>query len=254
MVKAKTKAAAKPAKSRTVTKKKAQKKKVEPSKQTTKTSGPIAGDPSKVFDVARPGASMPSSSARPVIVSSKPLANDPMVTSIDVSDGNEPTAMTARAKKTVIQPLSSSVQPETDAGASTKTEDTSVSTVSDDAVRATTVSSDESQVSKTVKTDEVDRARADKDADTEEINELASQAAQKSEAAKEQEIAAQRAAEVEKMIASRKYFVPINAVKKRRTMRVVFVLLVIVLFIVVGLTAIDAGLIDVGFELPFDIL
>lgn len=67
-------------------------------KQTAKT----AAAP-KVFDIARPGKSTPSASARPVIVTNRPILQDPMVAT--ATDQAEPMLASKPSGKITIKPI-----------------------------------------------------------------------------------------------------------------------------------------------------
>ncbi|HET6924810.1 MAG TPA: hypothetical protein VFH39_03205 [Candidatus Saccharimonadales bacterium] len=58
---------------------------------------------SKVFDVAKPGKSAPSSSAKPIIITNRPVLKDPMVTDDDTSADEERPAETRTTTKTRVQ-------------------------------------------------------------------------------------------------------------------------------------------------------
>lgn len=99
------------------------KKTEKPAKTTkpAKPAKPAAKKSTKVFDVSKPGkGSAPSATARPVIVTHRPIMQDPMVSSADASapaDGAQEPALSSlpnpSATKIVIQPLSETDKAET---------------------------------------------------------------------------------------------------------------------------------------------
>lgn len=70
---------------------------------------PMANSPKKLFDVAHPGKSLADSSSRPVIVSNRPVMQDPMMTNRSMVDKN----MTSRSAID-IKPLHENVVPDFD--------------------------------------------------------------------------------------------------------------------------------------------
>jgi len=72
-----------------------------------------AKKPAKVFDIAKPGKSAPSASAKPIIVTNRPVLQDPMV--VDDSTASEtPGAPSVPSTKIKIQPIHDDVKPEDD--------------------------------------------------------------------------------------------------------------------------------------------
>ncbi len=79
--------------------------------------------PVKIFDVSRPGRSAPSTTAKPVIVSNRPVLQDPMVvkplsgdiSSDDAAKTAENTSPTSMSHKIVLQPLTIGIKDDTEA-------------------------------------------------------------------------------------------------------------------------------------------
>lgn len=204
-------------------------------------------DTSKVFDVSRPGESMPSATSRPVIIAGRKTVGDPMVSPVsdkkedekedeDNSQGADDTGMIMSApKKNRIEPLHTTITTEKDEP-------------EDEQPEAQDESND------TTKVDDAEKEDA-----TQEIAEVASEVSTKkqtqAENAKKQDEAEKKQAEIEALVNNKRYFVPINAVQKQRSMRFMLLLLGILLFIVVGALAIaDAGFIDLGIDAPTDFI
>lgn len=69
----------------------------------------MADEPKKLFDVARPGKSFAGSSSRPVIVTNRPVVEDPMMVKHD-----QPEYLTNRHEPLDIQPIHDDVKPDFD--------------------------------------------------------------------------------------------------------------------------------------------
>ncbi|HKR81402.1 MAG TPA: hypothetical protein VJR27_00170 [Candidatus Saccharimonadales bacterium] len=65
----------------------------------------------KVFDVSKPGGSAPTSSARPLIVTHRPMVQDPMVTKLPVDDPLSPTEGAPEVPKTLLKTQKIKLQP-----------------------------------------------------------------------------------------------------------------------------------------------
>jgi hypothetical protein len=271
---------------------------------------------SKLMDVARPGKSAPSASAKPIIVTNRPIIKqDPMMAPdnlpTSVSQGRDPAELVTRASKPLrIEPIShddtaASVATSikvTDAAApaAQTTDPTPVSTVvpsetpgklsitpfvlteapqevEPSASEPTSVSAapsasaesvlvtTESQTVEVPKTDhpaEPEPAPEASPASTAEPSEeiaeeptdggtdkqLPANQAIEDAKKKEEEAKAAKVAEQEKIIASRKFYLPISTAKQRRGFWVAVLLVVIVLLLAaVWLdVALDAGIVHIG--------
>ncbi len=177
-----------------------------------------------IIDVAKPNESAPSASSIPVIVNNRPLLRDPMM-SANVPDAGKPAQEASKLSfvtKINIQPV-----------------------VSDD------IKTEVSEVSKP--TDEEPSADIESGPDLPETGILSSDDTigpqdGEAKAAIENEIAVKQDAELQDLVDSKKYFLPINTVQKRRTKRFVaigFGITILLVFIWVDV-ALDAGLIHVG--------
>lgn len=178
-----------------------------------------------INDVARPNESAPSDTSVPVIVNNRPILRDPMMAG-DVPTVGKPASETAplstNTSKINIQPISSDVIE------SEKAKDTK-------------------PVEKVTKPAEVT------DAEQSEISSPSNEepAKLKSTADKqaiETETAAKREAEMETLVDTRKYNLPINTVENRRIKR--FLLMGVGLSLLLAIVwidiALDAGLIKIG--------
>jgi hypothetical protein len=284
----------------------------------------------KLFDVAKPGKSAPSSTSRPVIITNRPVLKDPMVIKVDTGDDEaqkvEPTVSGAEVKHKIdIKPLHIDLSEVLTPGApevakdDKPAEETSAeekpgkedAPEMDEAPAADDRRSDEpAEVSAAAET----AAKAD-EAPTEEKPETPAPESPKTSGekviappvhdtpepeetedkpsdpapevtppaeesplggdenepsldnsdkpvlsekeAKAAEEAKQKAEEQEKIIASGQYYLPINAVEKRRTRRNVILgtLFIVVLVAVAALAAWDAGIFNIpGYQAPTNFL
>lgn len=169
----------------------------------------------QITDVEKPGKSAASATSKPVIVTNRPLIKDPMV----VKDSQEkteeqPTLTKKTSTKPKIQPLEPSPEPE-------EVEDVAPEKKPDETLTQVSESS-KSEDKKTKKTVE----------DSEEA------------AAKRK---AEHDANLQKIADAKTYYLPINAVEKRRTKRFVTlgVLLSILLLLVWIDIALDAELVQI---------
>lgn len=217
-------------------------KKVEPRNKDTEDKASTQDD-TKVFDVAKPGKGMPSASSRPVIVSHKPSVQDPMVsaTSSPAEDttndevGAEENSERAlrRPKKNRIEPLNSTIEADEEDEAASESNTTEEDSEENSANEGNT------------ERDEVADAAAD----------VATKKQVKEEAEKKAAEREKHQAEIDALIASKQFFVPINAVKKRRTKQYIFLFLFILVLAALGfLAALDAELIDIGIVPPTNYL
>lgn len=185
-----------------------------------------SSDKDKVFDVAKPGAVTPDENSRPLIVTRKTLAQDPMVKSSDTDEEapNAKVPLAASAKK--IEP----------------TDGAKETLMPKEAEPPAAKSEDASKSSSSVDLPEEDDPQKEAD----------SEAKKKAEAeAKERE----RLAHIEKLIEEKKYFVNISETKKQKAANKVVVVFVILLLLLVGAyLAVDAGVVQTSISLPVDLI
>lgn len=177
-----------------------------------------------VMDVEKPGTTPASATSRPVIVGRGPAIKDPMVNTSDPesTEQTNPQPLPSAKKKT-IQPISE--QPATEA-------DTKPEVGSEPKPEAT------GELAPELPPTEAEERAAAADA-AEQLSE---------EDRKRQEL-------TDKLVAEKKYFVPIGAAQKKRTARNT-ALMFVVFVVVVGaaLLAVDAELIQTDITLPFDLI
>lgn len=178
-----------------------------------------------VMDVEKPGTTPASATSRPVIIGRGPAIKDPMVNEATPEGDEQPTPQQQPlAKKKTIQPLTEQPVPE----AETKS-DVQPAETDDKPEPAPELTPAEEEA--TAKSEAADVAQKLSD-----------------EELKRQEL-------VEKLVAEKKYFVPIGAAQKKRTVRNTMLLFLSFILILGGaLLAVDAGLIQTDITLPFDLI
>lgn len=189
----------------------------------------------KSMDVSKPGKSMPDLSARPVIVTHRPMVQDPMVKSevkteepvvvekpepeTDASEDSSPSH-----EKKVIKPISDSVESSETTEEPKKDEPTEEETA---AAEAAVVEAVASQA----------QSRSGKKAGEPSAQDMAKQE------------------HLQKLITDKTYFVSVGQATRRRNRRNAAVLLIFMLMILAGgYAAIDAGIIASNIELPVDLI
>lgn len=213
---------------------------------------PASKDTKKTMDVSKPGQSAPDSSARPVIVTHRPMVQDPMVkdeTKEDTWVESENTQEAAPKPDVphgdrVIQPLSKP---------SGETE--TAETPEPEAEAAPADSPADPVETEDAPPESSPEQKAAKEAATvDAVAEQVSASKKKSEGPSPEEKAKQEA--WKKLVADKKYFVSVGRATHRRNTRRALVALVAVLILggLGFLLLIDAGMINAGFKLPFDLI
>ena len=180
-------------------------------------------DTAKTMDVSKPGKTTPDTSARPVIVTNRSMVQDPTLTDQSKDNSSKPTEATvARGAKT-ISPVSKSSEEESMASDTAKS--AKPDTQKEQAKETATVEAVADQATE-------DKKKQNKDSDA--------------------DIA--RKKELEKLIADKKFFVPIGQVSRRRNRRALIVFLVVIIILIGGYLAIDSKLIKSSVTLPFDFI
>lgn len=193
-----------------------------------------AGKKQPIDDVAKPGKTPADATARPIITGHA-MMQDPMVT----KDAEEPVATESTeptekdkelaapsAAHKVIQPLAAQEEAPKEAAKSeedkpAEEEKTDEPSVSDDAVV---------------------------DAVLEQVGDKKQETKQSEEDRKRQEL-------VDKLVEEKKYFVPIAHEAAKRNSKLALIILGALLPLIIGLgLAADAGLVDLGFKMPFDFI
>ena len=206
----------------------------------------------KVMDVAKPGTSTPDIGSKPMVIGHKSMASDPMVAQTkSVELPKEEAPQLTEATKVTITP------PNNDLKADDNAENIEEKSKITEPVETET-QPEESEKGKEQEVKEESQPDADKDkaAENKEEDDKKTPEAKKAE---EDKAAADKALEQEehlqKLIEEKKYFVPIKQAKNTsaRTFLVSFVIVAIIGVIIV-VALIDAGVLDLGIKLPFNIL
>lgn len=181
-----------------------------------------------VFDVSKPNNSAPTPTSRPVITQHGPMMKDPMVAT-DIEEEKQPKVETSETQNTIgekviaplNQPAPESKKPDEAPKPEKATED---------------ISKDKNEAEAAI------------------VSAVAEQAGKKKKGGLSKEETA-RQAELEKLIEEKKYYVPIGQVKHRRHKRLFWTFFIFVLVLLAGsYLAIDANLIDLGIELPYEFI
>ena len=210
-----------------------------------------------VFDVSKPGKSAPSATSRPIITGHGPMLKDPMVN--DKQADEKPSEESPKTKTTakVIVPVDT---PEDEDKIEVSRSKPADKKPADENTEVETKPPEDSEV----KSEETDKP-AEAVATTGSVD-TAPQAEGLGSAAVDQALNKQptgptkeeiaRQEQIEGLVEAETYFLPIGQVTRRRNNRraVVVLLVVLLLALVGGYAALDAGLVDAGFELPFDLI
>lgn len=186
----------------------------------------------QVMDVSKPGKTAPTASAKPIILGHKPPVQDPMVTAtVDPEAENPevetvvPEAVSPASSKKVISPLSAADKEETTAETSEETKP------AED--QPTPPSDDTDSV--------IVDAVIDQVGDKKNIDKVTEEDRKKQE-------------HIDKLIADKKYFVPIGKYHGKSSGNVFIVTLLLFVIFMGLLVMIDAGTLDPGFTLPFSLI
>ena len=207
-------------------------------KKPTKKTAPIN-------DVEEPGKSAASPTSKPVLVTNRPIMKDPMVVTDEAK--NETSEDQANATKSIkgssnnkVEPLSTSTESQDN-----QTEPNNKSeaeTQSQEAAKKQLTESDNNSESKSsdsaVEESKVTNPTTDKKSSKTPGEEEEAEASRKAE----------RDANLQKIVDNKTYFLPINAVEKRKTKRIIVLGIVLSLVLAVAWVdvALDAGLIEIG--------
>lgn len=201
----------------------------------------------KAIDVAKPGKTSPDASSRPVIVTHKPMIKDPMM--------KDEAAETPQAQPVKVNNRSKVIAPpsKTDASAQPVEPEAAEAKPAEEEVTPETSATDTTQ-NETADTSADEQKAAEKDAAiVDAVAEQADKDKQQSNELTEEE--KQRQAELDKLIADKKYFVPIGQVTKRKNNRRTLMILLVLALLLVGLyLAVDAEVVDIGISVPFELI
>lgn len=231
----------------------------------------------KTMDVSKPGKSVPDISSRPVIVTHRPMVEDPMVKP-EANADTEVAKTPDEAEKAVVRGpkviLPMSEQPKTEDSESVPAE-TPVITPEESPKEpdVTDQPAEETNTEETEKSDESDdttesteSSEASEEAETSEANESNEEAVVGAIAGqvelngkkKNDQLSEEEKAKIEarnKLIEDKTYFLPIGAVtKKRKNQRAVLFLFFMIVVIFSAYLAADAELIKAPFVLPIDLI
>lgn len=208
----------------------------------------------KTMDVSKPGKSAPDSSARPVIISHRPMVQDPMVKA-DVPSAVEPAVpeeekpVTHGAK--IIQPISITTTPETPVKAKESVVDQPVVEEQKPTEGSEVPKEEEKPAPTESVTDESESSEAIVDA-------VAGQADIVSKKKQNELTEAEKAKKeaLQKLITDKKYFLPVGQQQHRKNKRtaILGVLLIILLALGGAYVLIDAGFVKVPFSLPINLI
>lgn len=177
-------------------------------------------------DVDEPGKSAPAATSKPVIITNRPLLTDPMVVDKDAETGEEKVEkkQLQHSAESTLQPIDKPDQATAEAADKTEPAGSEPAKQPDNP--------DEAPADETPSSGDGEKNKA-KDKEK-----LEAEAAER----------AQQAAAVQKLIDSGKYVLPINAVEKRKTKRfmVMGIFLAVLLALVWGDIAADAGIIHIS--------
>jgi hypothetical protein len=246
------------------------------SKQPDKSKA--ASTDKKVFDVAKPGKSAPDTTTRPIIVGHKPMIQDPMVNNSEPNAAETPQveeekAVSNRSAKK-IAPLSDQkpedqAEPLAQDAPVDSANDLPEKPIDEPAETATNPEASEPEETQEEKptdteskpetpaenseeklTAQNDEGPASNDAAV--MDALANEATKKKEGQLTEE-EKQKAEAISKLIAEKTYYVRTGQAHHKRNATLFILLGVVVLVLIGGVLAIDAGLIDLNITLPFDL-
>lgn len=222
-----------------------------PKSKTKKTDDPqekssVRSAP-QVNDIAKPGQTAALPTSRPIITSHTGIIKqDPMVAGENSDKTEQPSSdekseTTSKKSETVITPIVSDQDVE-DMPAEPDNTDKQPAEVADKPEAG-------------VPTEEENPAESSS-SDSAAIDSLADSAEAKKQDSKEAEAKEKQDQKVKELIASKKYFVPIvEGGHKATSQRFMTWLLILLILASVGVYfAIDAGYLDVGLELPYDLI
>lgn len=206
-------------------------------------------DDKKTMDVAKPGKSAPDTSARPVLVTHRPMVQDPMVKDDPKADSSSEAL--AKGEDQTADDTKSKPEPTTHG-------EKVISPVSDPTVAEATEEPkpEPAEVPEPVETAKPEKSaeetRAEEAAVVDAVADQATSDKRKQNELTDEEKAKQEA--IQKLITEKKYFVPVGQVSHRRNQRLAIVFLVLVILLAGAYIAIDAGVIDIGVKLPLELI
>ncbi len=225
----------------------------------------------KVFDVAKPGKSAPSENARPIIITHKSIAQDPMMAKstdrdevaksappvssrgIMIEPPKEAKAEQASSQKVAVKSADEPVQKKPDADApseATETEKQAAEPAPGPTVEkpAEVPQPTESEVEEKAEPDIGEKLPEEQgNSDLQAVDQAKKKAAEEKKAADE--------AKIQHLVEERKYFVPIGSRRKRSAKKAVVILIVLLILAVVAVDLlVDAGIIKTSFKPVVDLI
>jgi len=223
----------------------------------------MAPDDKKIADVASPGKTMPSASGRPLLVTNRPVLTDPMVVAtpgatVELPSGELPSAPIVNRTAKTISPVTEEGQ-----AASRQAADSANATEASAPEEPTAgvsleATPEETKPAKIVSTEEASAEKTVRDTASRVAQERADDVARDSEAeavateTKEDAAEIARTAELERLIETGTYAVPINALqrKRSRTFVVSMCVLSVVLLLALADAALDANILNISVSVP----
>lgn len=195
----------------------------------TKKSAP------KSMDVMKPGETTPEDSGRPILVTNRPIMQDPMVKETSEEGEDEtpkPATTTLAGGSKVIAPLEDA-----------KAEDTSKDSINEELADETLPASTQSPEPEEEKT----QAAV--------VNAVVSGAASGQNSEKQDQVVQdEHQQKIQKLIESKKYVVPIGQVNRRKLHQQLAVLVFLIAVVGGAYVAADLGYIPTPFELPVHVV
>jgi hypothetical protein len=232
-------------------------------------------DTAKAMDVQKPGTTTPSSSSRPIINTNHTVMKDPMVKTEETSESSSAATITKSpvASKKVIQPLSAKGETEktesTQAPEVEQSEQTVV-TKTETEVKPKTeqeadkpnpepqtqenTSSNTQESAKTSKAAPAPPSTSEVEEETAVVDAVVGSATRNKDKQQQDPNADEKRKQAAQVLAdSKKYNVTIGQVSKARHNRHTIYFLVIIVLFIVAYVLVDMGMVNVPFELPFEI-
>ena len=216
----------------------------------------------KIMDVSKPGKSAPPRTSRPVIVGHGPMAKDStVVEEVKEPDTlNEPAVAPSTSHKKIV-PLGDSEKPADAPAEEPKPDEVKPEEKQPDEVAAEPPKEEspkEEPPKEEPANEKSDEDKGESDSsDSGAVDAMAEQAEAKKKADKEAEAAIAKQQEIQKLVDSKKYNVPIgHDSTKKGGSKVALILLLVILVLAAGAyLAADAGVVKVnGFDVPYHLI
>lgn len=204
-------------------------------KATKQPTADASADSAPIADVSHPDTSAPSDTSRPIITH-RPMMKDPMVVAAEGKDTDP--EMETEPKSYVSQHTTEAkLTPPSETAADTETDQADKAKPEEDPPAEADTQDAKDEAAEADEPDKPDEKPEKTDAKTKRADPDLEAAAQ-----------AEQDAKVRKLVESKKYFLPINAVEQRRSARVVAIGAIVAIILAVAWVdvALDAGLIHLG--------